>query len=66
MQWSLLEFFLGIGWISFFGWTGVLSGAEWQGGWYLDGGGYWAARVQLTITNRTDRPMEGLLAPVRI
>ncbi len=59
-----------IGWLGLMNWAGLGWAGDWQtgwqSGWYLDGGGYWAARVQVTVTNRTDRPMEGLPVPVPI
>ncbi|MCS7306876.1 MAG: hypothetical protein NZ602_17425, partial [Thermoguttaceae bacterium] len=67
MGWARL-----IGWLALIGWvSGIgcgkhLAAAEWQGGWYLDGGGYWKARLQVTVTNRTDRPMLGVPVPVGI
>ena len=53
-------------WVIGIGWVGTLKAEAWQGGWYLDGGGYWSGRLQVLVTNRTDRPMEGLPVPIRI
>lgn len=47
-------------------WSNVLWSAQWHGGWYLDGGGQWSRRVQVTVTNLMDRPMEGVPVPIRI
>lgn len=55
-----------VSWVYLLGWAGILWATEWQSGWYLDGGGYWAARLQVTVSNLTDRPMEGSPVPVPI
>ncbi len=46
--------------------AGPLHAADWHHPLVLDGGDYWKARLPVTVTNQSDKPLEGMPLELRL